>query len=202
MNRKSLSWVVRFAAVFVLALGAGALANAQQPVHYKGLINDYAPAAFAVSGITKTGTWEIRGTWSLNLKGESGTANFSAALNMELSDYAVVQGLPLSTDSRKAHTHHITMNDAMVTENPTDCPASPAGTPGYTSQFEVSGPADVSGNGGMAFSQVPLQVCIDGGSAVQYSNITLMFTIPEGGSNPAANHFGPQPIRGVVRKTK
>jgi hypothetical protein len=176
----------------------GALANAQQPVHYKGLINDYTHATIAGKVV---GPWEIRGTWSLDLQGESGTANFSAVLNMELSDYAVVEGLANvdTTDSRKAHTHHITMNNATVTENPTDCPAS--GAVPYTAQFELNGLADVSGNGSAAFSQVPLQVCIDGGSAVEYSNVTLVFTIPSGGSNPAANHFGSQPIRGVVRKT-
>jgi hypothetical protein len=205
MKGKVFGWAVRFVAIFVLAWGTAALADGRHPVHFKGLINDYTHATFVTAGVSKTiGPWEIRGKWSLDLHGESGTANFSAALNMELSDYAVLEGVASvdTTDSRKAHTHHITMNNAMVTEDPTDCPASPAGTPGYTSQLEVNGLADVSGNGGMAFSQVPLQVCLDGGSAVQFSNITLVFTMPNGVANAAAGHFGSQPIRGVVSKTK
>jgi hypothetical protein len=172
-------------------------------VHFKGLFNDYSPATFVVAGVPKTvGPWEIRGTWSLDLQGDSGTANFSAVLNMELSDYAVVEGIANvdTVGARKAHTHHITMSGATVTVNPTDCPASPPGTPAYTPQLEVNGFADVTGNGGLAFSQVPLQVCIDGGSSVQFSNITMVFTIPSGGSNAAAGHFGSQPIRGVVSK--
>ena len=205
MNGNVFGWAGRSLTVVALVLGATALVSAQNPVHFKGLINDYSPATFVVAGVPKTvGPWEIRGVWSLDLLGDSGTANFSAALNMELSDYAVVEGIA-SVDTpgaRKAHTHHITMNGATVTVNPTDCPASPTGTPAYTPQFELNGLADVTGNGGLAFSQVPLQVCVDGGSSVQYSNITLVFTIPAGGSNAAAGHFGSQPIRGVVRKPK
>src|SRR6185437_11710979 len=108
-------------------------------------------------------------------------------------DYAVIEGIANvdTIGSRKPHTHHITMKSATVTVNPTDCPS---GSPAYTPQFELTGLADVSGNGGFAFSQVPLQVCIDGGAAVQYSNITMVFTTPSGGSNAAAGHFGSQPI--------
>ena len=202
MKGSVFGWAVRLFAVFVLALGMVALADGTNPVHFKGLINDYSPATFVVAGVPKTvGPWEIRGTWSLDLQGDSGTANFSAVLTMELSDYAVIEGIANvdTIGSRKPHTHHITMKSATVTVNPTDCPS---GSPAYTPQFELTGLADVSGNGGFAFSQVPLQVCIDGGAAVQYSNITMVFTTPSGGSNAAAGHFGSQPIRGVVRKTK
>jgi hypothetical protein len=204
MKSKVFRWVP-YIGILVLAVTIGTPAQAPTPVHFSGLINDYSPATFVTAGVAKTvGPWEIRGTWSLDLQGESGTASFSAALNMELSDYAIVEGIANvdTVGARKAHTHHITMKDAMVTVNPVDCPASPTGTPPYTAQLELNGLADVSGNGGTAFSQVPLQVCIDGGSAVQFSNITLVFTVPAGGSNAAAGHFGSQPIRGVVRKTK
>lgn len=202
MNGNAFGWAVRILAGVVLALGTAGLAEGQNPVHFNGLINDYTPATFVVAGVPKTiGPWEIRGTWSLDLQGDSGTANFSAALTMELSDYAVVEGIANvdTVGARKPHTHHVTMKSATVTVNPTDCPS---GSPAYTPQFELTGLADVSGNGGFGFSQVPLQVCVDGGAAVQYSNITLAFTIPAGGSNPAVGHFGSQPIRGVVRKTK
>jgi hypothetical protein len=200
MNGNAFGLMMRCLAVFVLALGTAALAEVQNPVHFKGLINDYSPATFVVGGVPKTiGPWEIRGTWSLDLQGDSGTANFSAALTMELSDYAIVEGIANvdTVGARKPHTHHITMKEATVSVNPTDCPA---GAPAYTPQFELTGLADVAGNGGFGFSQVPLQVCIDGGAAVQYSNITLVFTTPAGASNAAAGHFGSQPIRGVVSK--
>lgn len=202
MNGNAFGWAARCLAVLVLTLGTVALADGTNPVHFKGLINDYSPATFVVAGVPKTvGPWEIGGTWSLDLQGDSGTANFSAVLTMELSDYAIVEGIANvdTPGTRKPHTHHITMNGATVTVNPTDCPV---GAPAYTPQFELAGLADVSGNGGFAFTQVPLQVCIDGGAAVQYSNFTMVFTTPPGGSNPAAGHFGSQPIRGVVRKTK
>lgn len=210
MKSKVFRWVP-YIGILVLAATMGTSAQAPTPVHFSGLINDYSPATFVTAGVAKTvGPWEIRGTWSLDLQGESGTANFSAALNMELSDLAVVEGIANvdTVGARKAHTHQITMKNAMVTVNPPqgtgpeDCPASPTGTPAYTPQLELNGPADVSGNGGTGFSQVPLQVCVDGGSAVQFSNITLVFTVPAGDSNAATRHFGSQPIRGVVRKTK
>src|SRR5450755_225080 len=70
-----------FGIAFTLAVG---LAPAQdlRLVHFKGVINDYSPST--VSG----GPWEIRGTWSLDVE-RSGTANFSADLTMETSDYGV-----------------------------------------------------------------------------------------------------------------
>ena len=49
-------------------------------VTFSGTINDYSPST--VSG----GPWEIRGEWSLDV---SGTANFSADLTMETSDYGI-----------------------------------------------------------------------------------------------------------------
>lgn len=203
MKSKVFRWAP-YIVILVLAVTMGTSAQAPTPVHFSGLINDYTPAT--ISG-KLVGPWELHGTWWLDLQGTSGLANFSAALNMELSDYAVVEGIANvdTVGARKAHTHHITMNDAVVTENPIDCPASPSGTPSYTPQFELSGMADVAGNGGSplgAGAVFPLQVCVYGGTDVQFSNITLVFTIPAGGSSAAANHFGSQPIRGVVRKTK
>jgi hypothetical protein len=61
----------------------------------------------------------------------------------------------------------------------------------------------LTGNGSLApFETNPpssmLQVCVTGGDEIRYSvtdsNITLVFT------GPAATHFGPQAIHGVVRK--
>jgi hypothetical protein len=71
----------------------------------------------------------MHGKWSLDLKGRSGLADFSAEMTMELSDHAmdvaiangvVTNGVPTTFDdpeTRIPHTHHITMKDAKVTFN-------------------------------------------------------------------------------------
>jgi hypothetical protein len=171
-------------------------------VHYHGVINDY-PVSTNSAGAT-TGPWELRGPWSLDLHPHHGTADFSAALTMEFSDLAAGSGA--TTDARHQHTHQITMNGATLIDNPPagDCPASAAGTTAYTAEIEVTGMADVSGNGAYAFGAgvlVPLQVCLGGNSDVAISNMTMVFTnLPNGGGPSLATyHFGAQPIHGVVR---
>jgi hypothetical protein len=47
----------------ILAATAKALAD-DQPTHFIGLINDHTIATF--------GSWELHGTWTLDLKGPSG----------------------------------------------------------------------------------------------------------------------------------
>lgn len=192
MKGKLLFWAVCVTGVLVLAAGIGALAQGPIPVQFSGVIHDYAPVA---GGAT---AWEVRGPWSLKLNEETGTANFSAALTMELS---VVGQSPTNVQAvvLAQHTHHITMKNATVTYNPTNCPSASASTPPYTAQIEINGSASVFANGSVApFGQYSqLQVCIAGGTGepnVPFSNVTLVF------QKPAANHFGAQPIHGVVRK--
>lgn len=210
MNSRSLRWMVSVVAVVVLAVGISALAQAPTPMHFSGLINDYSPET--ISGKV-VGPWEMHGKWSLDLKGRSGLADFSAAMTMELSDHAmevaiangVVTGGVLTTfddpETRIPHTHHITMKDAKVSYATGTCPpyAPPVTTnPG----FMVTGPAHITGNGGPApFSKNDtvlsvLQVCVNGGSDVPFSNVTLVF------GSPASGHFGSQAIHGVVRTSK
>jgi hypothetical protein len=52
----------------------------------------------------------------------------------------------------------------------------------------------VTGNGNPApfGNPTPFTVCILGSDSVKFSNMTMAF------STPAANHFGKQPIHGVV----
>ena len=192
MKEKTLLWAVRFVFVLTMAAASVLLAQDTRPEHLRGVINDYAPIA---GGTT---AWELHGPWSLTLNDEAGTANFSATLTMGLS---VLGQSPANVQagSLSQHTHYITMKDATVTYNPTDCPAAAAGTPAYTPRIEINGTASVFANGSVApFGQYSqLQVCIAGGTGapdVQFSNITLVF------QNPAARHFGPQPIHGLVRK--
>jgi hypothetical protein len=191
MKSKIFWSAVRVVAVFVLAAGAGALAQAPTPRYFSGLINDYSPPT------VKGGPWEMHGVWSLDLHERSATADFSAALTM--SDDATVAGLPDPTQAgQNAHTHHIKLTNAKVTWGMIGCPTfSPATDMG----FQVNGTVSlITGNGGPApFETTPptstLQVCVTGGTLVANSNITLVF------GGPAVTHFGPQAIHGVVRKS-
>jgi hypothetical protein len=160
--------------------------------HFSGLINDYTPSAAIVAG----GPYEMRGRWSLDLDERRGTARFSAEMNMETSDYGIVQGTVNKDDptTRKPHTHHISMTDGVVTDDwATACPKfSPAATDG----FVVTGTAFVAGNGGGApfGNPSPLTVCVTGGVNVKFANITLTI------GTPASTHFGTQAIHGVVSR--
>jgi len=188
----SFKWITRFMVVLVLAAGIGALAQAPTPRHLSGTISDYTllnPKA------SPTGPYEMRGHWSAHLKGNSGKADFSADMAMELSDYWVVASNSNATVDgiRGAHTHHITMTDAMVSFDTSVCPAQ---SPATTMGFVLTGPVSITGNGSPAPFEAKgpstLQVCITGGSEVPLSNVTLAFT------GFATGHFGSQPIHGVV----
>jgi hypothetical protein len=178
MDSKAFSWAVRIIGVLVLAASNGALAQAPKPVHFSGVINDYSP-----SNVKPTGPWEIRGPWNLTLKGESGKADFSAALTMELSDYSQNPSNVDSPGARGQHTHHITMEGGIVMQIP-------------GGGFEVSGPVDVTKDGSPVLAPSILKVDITGGMSVEFSNVTLTFM------GPAMAHFGSQAIHGVVRSSK
>ena len=196
MNRKTF-WAASIAIGTILAAVIGMSAQDRPRTHYSGVINDYPLSANPAAG-----PWELRGPWSLNLQ-PKGTADFSASLTMEFSDLGAGSGI--STDSRHQHTHHITMKGATLIWNPpqTDCPTGITPYPTYTWVLEVNGMTDVTGNGGSPFTgPVPLQVCVGGGPNLEISNITLVFTDLPTGPSQATNHFGAQPIHGVVRLPK
>jgi hypothetical protein len=177
MKSKSFWWVAQIG-VLVLAAGIGALAQTPKPVRFSGLINDYTPG----TSVSPVGPWEVRGKWSLIVKGRSGKADFSAFLTMERSDYWVLTlGNPDDPSGRSPHTHTVSLVDGEVT--PID------------NGFRVSGTATVtaSGNPPPFGSSTPLQIDITGGSVVPFSNIKLTF------GSPAAGHFGSQPLDGVVK---
>ncbi len=211
MNSNALRWAVSVVAAVILAAGICARAQAPTPAHFSGLINDYSPETILGKVV---GPWEMHGKWSLDLKGRSGLADFSAEMTMELSDHAMEVAIanaiaagttPPSFDdpeTRTPHTHHITMKDAKVSVPATGvCPAY--ATPNTTTPgIMVSGPAYITGNGGPApFSKNDtvlsmLQVCVNGGTDVPYSNVSLVF------GAPASGHFGMSAIHGVVRETR
>jgi hypothetical protein len=210
MNSKALRWMLSVIVVAVLAVGICAWAQALTPTHFRGLINDYSPEN--IMGKT-VGPWEMHGKWSLDVKGRSGLADFSAEMTMELSDHAMEVAIasaiaagttPPSFDEpadRNPHTHHINMRGAKVSVPGAGvCPPyAPPNT--TTAGIMVTGPAYITGNGGPApFSKDDtvlsiLQVCVNGGTDVPYSNVSLVF------SAPASGHFGTQAIHGVVRET-
>jgi hypothetical protein len=198
MIGKSLSWAL--CGLSVLAFSAtGALARGRAPAHFAGLINEYSPST------VKGGPYEIRGRWSLDLNQESGTADFSAAVNMETSDYGITEGIvdPTQPATRGAHTHDIRLKNAKVTWNLQGCPSFTIPT---VAGFQVNGTVSLlTANGSNApFETDPpsstLQVCISGGGgdySIPYSNLTLVF------QGPATVHFGnQQAIHGFVRTAK
>lgn len=176
MKRRILLWTVSITAVLVLAAAALAtMADWQTPSHFSGVINDYT----AVAG--GTGPWEVRGPWSLRVHPESGMADFSAAVTMELSDFSL-SGSNITASARMQHTHNLTMTGTV--------------TP-ITGGFEVTGPVTITKNGGPAPAALQgstLVIDITGGALVTYSNITLTF------EDGAATHFGLNPLSGVVRR--
>lgn len=118
------------------------------------------------------GPWHVAGEWSLSVKGDSGKVDFVAALIMMRSD----------SETRSPHTHHIYLTDAIATP--------------LANGYRISGPsATITSNGALApFSGTPLEVEISGGSAVPFANVKVAF------SGAAADHFGADPIDGVVTK--
>src|ERR1700722_14412949 len=117
---------------------------------------------------------------------------------METSYYGITgatQVDPLNPLTRSPHTHHISVTNATVSYDTTVCPANNPPTTG--TGLVVTGAATTTGNGSPAAFESKgsstLQVCIIGGSQVDFSNMTLVY------SGPATGHFGPQPIHGVIR---
>ena len=159
--------------------------------HFKGQINDYSPANVA------GGPYEMRGSWALDVQ-KGGVANFTADINMATSDYGITSATavdPNNPATRGQHTHHIVVTNATVSYDTSVCPVFSPATTGAGIVISSS-PATTSGNGGPASfeSKGPstLQICITGGTEVEFSNFTMVYT------GPATGHFGTQSIHGVV----
>jgi len=183
MKSKAFEWAARIIPILVLA--SIALAQSATPKRFSGVINAYSPQTTTTTGTTTTttGPYEVRGPWSLKLKRDSGKADFSAALNMELSDGWVITENNSNFDpsARGAHTHHVTLVDGDVTTT-------------STGGLLITGPATITLNGNPApISPSPMTIEITGGTDVEFSNITLTF------GSPGSKHFGTEPLPGVVR---
>ncbi|MGA8110195.1 MAG: hypothetical protein WBD46_02325 [Acidobacteriaceae bacterium] len=194
MNRKTLSFAVRVLSAFTLLAGASAFAQGPLEVHFGGVLNDYSPST------VKGGPWEMHGTWSLDLHGASGKADFSAAMTMSGYGKTAEGAVDPTQGGQSAHTHNIQLTNMKIIWDMTGCPTySPATLQG----FQIQGTVNLmTGNGTNAtFETNPpssvLQICVSGGDlvpySVPYSNMTMVFT------GPATSHFGTQAIHGDVR---
>jgi hypothetical protein len=185
--KKRYLWCGAQIALLILAANFAAFAQDQAIEVFNGVINAYSPQTTTP---TATGPYEVRGPWSLRLKKGSNKADFSAALNMELSDGWVLTlgGGNFDPTGRGAHTHHIKLVDADVTWLTTG---------GFEVNAAMTQMATITLNGSPApVSPSPLVIEITGGTSVKYSNITLTFGVP------GSNHFGTEPLPGVVRSVK
>ena len=185
MKSKVFPWALPVIPLLLLALGGSLLAQTPSHTKFYGVINDFTPESTG-------GPWEVRGSWSLTVRGRYGKADFSAALTMERSDLGVMQnggGNLNNPMDRMAHTHHITLLDACVKTIP--------------GGFRVTGPASITANGkfpppfGPELPNVTIEITgASGENSVEFSNITLLF------GDPAAEHFGMAPLHGVVRTSE
>jgi hypothetical protein len=176
MKSKSLLWATRIIGLLVVVGVTGVIAGTRAPNHFAGVINDYT----AVAG--GTGPWEVRGPWTLDVNERTGKADFSAAVTMELTDFAL-SGTNIGTSTRTQHTHHLTVVGGTVTS--------------ITGGFEVMGPVTITKDGGsapMSIQGSSLVIDVTGGTLVEFSNVALTF------EDGAAGHFGTTPLHGVVRK--
>ena len=176
MKSKSLLWATLIIGLFVVAGVTCVIAGTRAPNHFAGQIND----STAVAG--GTGPWEVHGPWTLDINERTGKAEFSAAVTMELTDFAL-SGSSIGASARMQHTHHLTVATGTVTS--------------ITGGFEVTGPVTITKDGGpapMALQGTTLVIDVTGGSLVEFSNVALTF------QDGAAGHFGTTALHGVVRK--
>lgn len=185
MTRKTLNLTVGVLSLLMLGYGRGV--QAQGPVHFTGSIHDYT------SSTVKGGPWELHGTWTLDLRGASGSANFAGDMTMSNFGTTATGAIDPTKPGNTPHVHHFVLNNATVQWNMNGCPAFPSPT-NNTVGFQISGQVSLlTGNGQPApFDPAPpqsqLTVCITGVSgeegSVTYSNITMEF------GAPATTHFG------------
>ena len=206
--------VLALMAPVVLAMGVAGVTRSlaagelRLPMHFSGLLNDYTPSSATVAGTP----YEMHGKWSLNLSAQPGATTFSAEMTMETADFA--NSDPSDPTKLGPHTHHISVRDGVIHDDPTDpinwTTACPTFKPPVAGGFVVTGTAYVTGNGGNPPFGNPssVTICILGGmqsptiagtqAFVRFSNFTLTF---EAGSH-ASTHFGSQAINGVVVNCK
>jgi hypothetical protein len=170
MYRRMLCGVTALVAVVVALSGLG-LAQTAAPKEFRGIIHDYL--------LTNGERWHVSGEWSLQVKGDRSTGDFSAAF------IGVPRDNPPVYPTSLAHTHHVSIVEGHVTITKDN-----AGN----SILTISGPGTFAGNGNLQspFSGSHVAVTIKGGNAISYSNFEMVI------GPPAASHYGTETFHGVV----
>src|ERR1700760_3395156 len=179
METKRFRWAACILVAFGLAIGVCAVAQTPRHLELRGTLSDYTTQDMPA---TVAGPWEVRGTWSLFVRGEK--ADFSAALTMVHSDEGVLKNGAGDYDTgkgRNPHTHHVTLVGGEVSA--------------ITGGFRITGgqvTITANGNNPPPFgANNALQIDVVGGNTVDPSNISVTFLDDAGG------HFGAQPLHGV-----
>src|SRR5271156_5616285 len=118
MKSRTFVWAVGMLSVLGLFSAACALARERKPVHFSGLINDYSPLSASVKG----SPWEMHGQWSMDLRPESGTADFAADMTMSGYGRTSTGAVDPTQPQVNPHTHHIRLTNAKITWDMTGCP--------------------------------------------------------------------------------
>ena len=118
MKSNTLNSAVRVLSLLLFVSATCALAQDRRPVHFSGLINDYSPLSANVKG----SPWEMHGQWSMDLRSDRGTADFSADMTMsgfgKTPEGAVDPTQPLVNP----HTHHIRLTNIKISWDMIGCP--------------------------------------------------------------------------------
>ena len=188
---------VRTLSLLVLVAGSRAIAEGNRAVHFSGLINDYSPLSATVKG----SPYEMHGQWTLDVRPQWGTADFSADMTMSGFGKTEAGAVDPAHPLVDPHTHHIRLTNAKITWDMTGCPSY--GPPVTVTGIQINGTVSLmTGNGSIApFETDPpsstLQVCITGADETRYSTVNSNLTMAFKG--PATKHFGAGAIHGVVQ---
>lgn len=166
-------WRVASLAAIVVALSVQGLAQPAAPKELSGMIHDYL--------VTNGERWHVGGEWSLRLKGDRSTGDFSAMF------IGVPRDNPPLFPISAAHTHFVSVADGDVTVTRDE---------NGNLILTLSGPGTFTGNGNLqsAYSGSHVEVTITGGNTIPYSNFGMTI------SPPASEHYGDETFHGVVTR--
>jgi hypothetical protein len=168
-------WRLASLAAIVVVLSAQSLAQPAAPKELSGTIHDYL--------VTNGERWHVSGEWSLQLKGDRNTGDFTAMF------IGVPRDNPPLYPNSAPHTHFVSLADAEITATEDE---------NGQRTLIVSGPGTFTGNGNLqaSFSGSPVEVRITGGNTIPYSNFGMTIRAP------AAVHYGEETFHGVVTRQR
>ena len=159
----------------VVALSGQALAEHPAPKELSGTIHDYL--------VTNGERWHVGGEWSLQLKGDGSTGDFSAMF------IGVPRDNPPLFPISAAHTHFVSIvdGDVKVTHDVNG-----------SLILTLRGPGTFTGNGNLqsAYTGSEVEVTIRGGNTIPYSNFGMTI------SAPASEHYGDETFHGLVTRQR